>query len=176
MCSAKFSFLLHCLSLAPLTHSLINSLCISVCPVLCQGWKEYREHCPCSHEACCPAAAREVSQGVDTMREGSLEHSGSELRGWVDTLTGEWMRAFLEEVADYGSQSVERNNIVPMGKSCAAEAWRWERARLPVKGSDKLKTELREWVEWDSGQSGETCLGKEEERLRKGRTDGVLIS
>lgn len=58
------------------------------------------------------------------MREGSLEHGGREFRGWADTLTGEWMRAFLEEVAEYGSQSVERNNIVPMGKSCAAEAWR----------------------------------------------------
>lgn len=58
------------------------------------------------------------------MREGSLEHGGRELRGWPYTLTGELMRAFLEGVAEYGSQSVERNNIVPMGTSCAAEAWR----------------------------------------------------
>lgn len=174
LCQVQSS-LLHCLSLPPWTHSLINSLRISVCQVLCQGWREHCEHCPCSHGACGPAAASEVSPGVNTMREGSLGHGGRERGGWAYTLAGELMTAFLEEVAEYGSQSVVRNNIVPMGKSCAAEAWRWERARSPVKRSDELKTELREWMEWNSGQSGEICLGKEEERMRKGWMDGMLI-
>lgn len=37
---------------------------------------------------------------------------------------------------------------------------------LTVTGSNKLKTELSEWVEWNSGRSGEICLGKEEERMK----------
>lgn len=71
---------------------------------------------PCSHGAGCSAAAWEVSHGVDTMREGSLEHSGRELREQAYTLTGELMRAFLKEVADINPSQWRGITLFQWGK------------------------------------------------------------
>lgn len=49
---------------------------------------------------CHLADAREVSHGVDSMVEGSSEHGGGLLRGWVCTPTWELMKALLEEIAE----------------------------------------------------------------------------